>query len=101
MLSLVIIYLTVRFTKVLTVEYGTEQHMLKIFLSNIYNISDETTVTMTTNHLLYGVNGELIRSDNIKIGDKLFGSYIVIAIENDKQYSTTPITFSGYLQVNG
>ncbi len=89
------------FTKVLTVEYGRQQNMMKMFLTNIQNISDETTVTLTGNHLLYDLNDELMTAKDVKIGDIIFNNYLVNKIENDLQHSSTPVTYSGYLQVNG
>lgn len=69
--------------------------------SHINNSSEQTTVTMTKNHLLYNNNNELITANKMKIGSLISDNFIVSGIENDKQYSSTPITFSGYLQVNG
>jgi len=89
------------FSKVLTVEYGPQQRMLKLSVTNIENTTDETTVTMTGNHLLYDVNNELITAEKIDIGHVIFGKYVVTDITHVKEYSATPITFSGYLSVNG
>ncbi len=89
------------FTKVLTIEHGPKQSMRQLLLSNIDDVSDNKSVTMTSNHLLYDANDELVQSKDIKIGDIIYNNYIVKDIKFDSQYSSSPITFSGFLQVNG
>lgn len=89
------------FTKVLTVERGPKQEMFEFVLSNINSVTKNKKVTMTSNHLLYDKNDELIAANDVKIGDMIFNDYVVNDISKDEQYSLTPYTFSGYLQING
>ncbi len=88
------------FTKVLTVEYGPKQGMIKFFMTNINNSTHKSTITMTSNHLLYDNVNKLITASEIKIGSIIWNNFIINKIENDYQFSSTPVTFSGYLQIN-
>eukprot|EP01084_Bolivina_argentea_P119205 211381_1 len=93
-----------KYTKVIAVELNdnTPLEMITLYMNKIdkMNTNVFTNITLTGDHLLYDNNNKLVASQDIEIGDVLYNGYTVYDVKTMHELSSTPITMSGYIQVN-